>query len=160
MRVLIVSDTHGDHYSFKKAIRAAGDIDMIIHCGDTEGGEREMTEIAGDVRTVFVMGNNDYFSQLPREMELTLDGHKIWVTHGHSYGVSLSYEKIGQEAYEREVEAVLFGHTHRPCIATYHGVSVVNPGSLTYPRQEGRDPSYIVMETEPSGELHFDLFFL
>ena len=28
------------------------------------------------------------------------------------------------------------------------GIIAVNPGSLSYPRQEGRRPSYIVMEVE------------
>ena len=39
MRVLIVSDTHGRHNGLDRALQEAGDIDMLIHLGDVEGGE-------------------------------------------------------------------------------------------------------------------------
>ena len=38
MRVLIVSDTHGRHRGLDRALQEAGDIDMLIHLGDVEGG--------------------------------------------------------------------------------------------------------------------------
>ena len=39
MKVLIVSDTHGRHRGLDRALQEAGDIDMLIHLGDVEGGE-------------------------------------------------------------------------------------------------------------------------
>lgn len=39
MRVLIVSDTHGRHGAFDRALEEAGKFDMFIHLGDIEGGE-------------------------------------------------------------------------------------------------------------------------
>ena len=39
----------------------------------------------------------------------------------------------------------MYGHTHKPVVDQDRDIIAVNPGSLTYPRQEGRSPSYIVM---------------
>ena len=38
MRILVVSDTHGDLYSLKRALDAQPTAEVIIHCGD--GSER------------------------------------------------------------------------------------------------------------------------
>ena len=35
-------------------------------------------------------GNNDFFSDLPKEEVFSLENYRIMVTHGHMYGVSLS----------------------------------------------------------------------
>ena len=35
-----------------------------------------------------------------------------------------------------------------PVIENEDGILVINPGSLTYPRQRGRRPSYAVMQIE------------
>ena len=40
------------------------------------------------------------------------------------------------------------------------GLIILNPGSLTYPRQEGRRPSYIIMQIEEDGEANFSIEYL
>ena len=37
---------------------------------------------------------------------------------------------------------------------------VLNPGSLSYPRQDGHKPSFMLMEIDKEGEAHFSLNFL
>ena len=59
----------------------------------------------------------------------------------------------------------MFGHTHRPFfeIDRREGekdLIVLNPGSLSYPRQEGRRPSYMVMEIGEDGEARFAHYYL
>ena len=57
----------------------------------------------------------------------------------------------------------MFGHTHRPVIEqalTEKGITMINPGSLTFPRQEGRKPSFIVMEIDRFGKAHYTLNYL
>ena len=68
MRVLIVSDTHGRHGNFDRALEEAGEIDVFIHLGDVEGGEDYMDAVI-DCEKHMVRGNNDFFSDLPREEE-------------------------------------------------------------------------------------------
>ena len=70
------------------------------------------------------------------------------MTHGHNYYVSMGSEIIAREARARGFDIVMYGHTHKPVVNRQEGIIAVNPGSLSYPRQEGRRPSYIVMEVE------------
>ena len=92
--------------------------------------------------------------------EIVLEGHKIMVTHGHNYGVSMDLYGISEEAAARECEMVCFGHTHKPVIEKKNGVLVINPGSLSFPRQEGRQPSYAVMELHEGEEPEVEIRFL
>ena len=55
---------------------------------------------------------------------------------------------IADEAASRGMNIVMFGHTHKPLIEQFGSVLAINPGSLTYPRQSGRRPSYAVMDLE------------
>lgn len=157
MKVLIVSDTHRKNENYFKALGKVSP-DLVIHCGDAEGSEYALTE-AADCPVRIVLGNNDFFSYLPRELELELGAYKVWVTHGHNYYVSMSREVIKREALIKGVDIVMYGHTHKPVVDRRDGVIAVNPGSLSYPRQEGRRPSYIVMEVE-GGKLDFAIEYL
>ena len=145
MKILIVSDTHRNEDNLIEVLEKEKNLDLLIHCGDVEGAEDEIEHYAG-CKTVFVAGNNDFFSRLPREMELQVEGMKVWVTHGHNYYVNTNPEYIRKEARIRNMDIVLYGHTHRPIIEKKEDLIVINPGSLTYPRQEGRRPSYAVLE--------------
>ena len=82
------------------------------------------------------------------------------VTHGHNYGVSMDLYGISEEAAARECEIVFFGHTHKPVIEKKNGVLVINPGSLSFPRQEGRRPSYVVMELHEGEEPEVEIRYL
>ena len=159
MRVLIVSDTHGRHNGLDRALQEAGDIDMLIHLGDVEGGE-EYIDTDVDCEKHIVRGNNDFFSDLPREEEFYIGKYKIFITHGHSYYVSLDPEYIREEGKARKADIVMFGHTHRPFFEEMDEIIVLNPGSLSFPRQEGRKGSYMIMETDGEGRPYFKQCYL
>ncbi|MBP3352126.1 MAG: metallophosphoesterase [Lachnospiraceae bacterium] len=159
MRILIVSDTHRKNENYFKVLQKMKKLDMVIHCGDVEGSEYALSE-AADCPVLMVSGNNDFFTQLPREQELNIGDYKVWVTHGHNYLVSLGTERIKQEAKARGVQIVMFGHTHRPCLEQEEDIIALNPGSLSYPRQDGHKPTYALMEIDKKGEVHFTLAHL
>ena len=50
--------------------------------------------------------------------------------------MSLDSEYIREEGAARKVDIVMFGHTHKPYFEQKDGITVLNPGSLAYPRQE------------------------
>ena len=158
MKVIIVSDTHGRDDNFYK-VMSMHNPDMVIHCGDIEGSEQAMKRSV-DCPMMIVSGNNDYFSELPKEREFEIEGYKVWMTHGHHYYVSVGNERLKQEAIARGVDIVFYGHTHRPLVDREDEIIVVNPGSLSYPRQEGHIPSYAIMEIDRFGELHFTIAYL
>lgn len=157
MKVLIVSDTHRKNENYFKVLEMHKP-DLVIHCGDAEGSEYALSESA-DCPVQIVLGNNDFFSCLPRELDLKIGPFKVWVTHGHNYYVSLGNEVIKREAMLKDVDIVMYGHTHKPVVDRSGSVIAVNPGSLSYPRQEGRRPSYIIMEVV-GGEAEFSICYL
>jgi len=159
MRVLIISDTHRKNDNLLKILEEIRKPDMIIHCGDVEGSEYVISNCA-DCPVEMVAGNNDFFSDLPREREFVIGNYRIWLTHGHTYYVSMGHEMIKREAVARGVDVVMYGHTHRPVLETQGEVIVINPGSLSYPRQEGRRPSYVLMDIDEKGQAEFSLYYI
>ena len=161
MRILIVSDTHRRDENLKEVIRRTGPLDMLIHLGDAEGSENFIPEwVNPQCEMQMVRGNNDFFSALDREREIYIGKYRVLLTHGHYYNVSLGTEQITEDAKERGFDIVMFGHTHRPYLDDSQGIIVLNPGSLSYPRQQGRKPSYMIMELDESGQAHFYPHFL
>ena len=153
MKILIVSDTHGHEANLKKVIERVGPVDTFIHLGDIEGHEDYIEALAG-CPAHMVSGNNDFFSDFPREEEFQLGRYHVMITHGHYYGVSMGTDRLKEEALSRNIDIVMYGHTHRPEIDIDSKVTVLNPGSLSYPRQWGRKPSYMIMEIDREGEAH------
>ena len=130
MRVLIISDTHGRHTAF---------------CG---------------CPAYILAGNNDFFSRNLGEMEIYFGKKKAFMAHGHQYSVSLGVERILDEGRSRNADIVMFGHTHRPYLKKFGDITVLNPGSLAFPRQEGRKGSYIIMEIDRDGNAEFTIHYL
>lgn len=158
MKILIVSDTHRRDGNLTGVLDMVGTPDMLIHCGDVEGSEYFIRSIAG-CPVHMVAGNNDFFTDLKKEEEFYIGDYKVWLTHGHNYYVSMGTEFIREEAKSRGVDIVMFGHTHRPYLEQGK-VTVLNPGSLSYPRQEGRRPSYILMELDAKGQTHYRINYI
>ena len=159
MKIMIVSDTHKQHKNLQLALDRMGKIDLMIHLGDAEGYEDYIQEMA-DCPLEIISGNNDFFSNLEKEKEIRIGKYKVLITHGHYYYVSAGIEALRKEAYGRGMDIVMFGHTHRPLIEYDKDITVINPGSISYPRQAGRKPSFVMMEIDRNGEAHFNIHYL
>ena len=163
MKILIVSDTHRRDGNLLEVIEKTAPFDMMIHLGDTEGSEAYFKDwIKNDLCVVHVVrGNNDFFSHTEAEKEISIGKYRAFLCHGHMYGVSLGTENIKEEARSRKVNVVMFGHTHKPYLEyCSDGLVVLNPGSLSYPRQWGRKPSYLIMEIDREGEAHYTINYI
>ena len=145
MRVLVVSDSHGSNVFLNRALEEAGEIDFFMHLGDLEGSEY-FIETFVDCPTALISGNNDYFSQLEHELEFELEGHHIFMTHGHRYNIYAGVDRLREEGQARGADIVLFGHTHCPYIEETDDMVLINPGSISRPRQEGRIPTYVILD--------------
>lgn len=159
MKVLIVSDTHGRHGNLDKILEREKNFDMFVHLGDVEGGEAYLEAVV-DCEKHMVRGNNDFFSDLPREEEFYIGRYKTFITHGHGYYVSLNAEHIKEEGRARKADIVMFGHTHRPYLEQEEDIILLNPGSVSFPRQEGRRGSYMILELDEKEDLHFKQCYL
>ena len=163
MRVLVVSDTHRYGDNFYSVVEKLEDIDLVIHCGDIEGQEYEFEEVVDQTLHcpfVAVTGNNDFFSALEREKDIWIGRYRVLLTHGHYYKVSLGTELLASDAAARNFQIALFGHTHRPLVECANGVWIANPGSLSYPRQDGRRPSYLILDLDRRGQANFTIKYL
>ena len=143
----------------EKVLEKESPIDAMVHLGDVEGSE-DYIRILTDAPVYMVAGNNDFYTDLPGQAVIDLDGYRAFITHGHGYHVSYSPNRLVAEALHRNAQIAMYGHTHVPHLEQVEGVIVLNPGSLSYPRQAGREPSYIIMETTPDKQVHFDIRYL
>lgn len=159
MKILIVSDTHGNHRNLDEVIEREGHIDMFLHMGDVKDDEHYIEAVL-NCPIHIVAGNNDFFSYLPREKEIQIGKYRVFMTHGHGYYVSMDTRRLKEEARERNVDIVMYGHTHRPDLDVSKDLIVLNPGSVAYPRQEGRRATYVIMELDEQGEASFELKYV
>ena len=89
-KILVVSDTHRKDENFYKAVEMESPVDLIIHCGDTEGSETEMQQLSGAPMRI-VRGNNDFFCNLPDEQVFEVWPHTFFLSHGHKSTKSMCY---------------------------------------------------------------------
>ena len=158
MRVLVISDTHRSCDNLNRVLEIEEPVDLLLHMGDVEGDQDKIRSMAG-CHAEIIAGNNDIFSPLPRERELVLGDYRVWMTHGHRYGVHEGIGGLAQMARHYSYDIVMFGHTHRPVIAAEEGRLFLNPGSLTRPRQSCGRASYIMMEID-GGNISCDIRYL
>ncbi len=159
MKILIVSDTHRKDANLEKVLAVEGPVDRLIHLGDAEESEGSIQAMA-DCPVDIVCGNNDYLGNMPKEKEIRLGKYNVLLTHGHYYYVSLDTKMLAREARARGFDIAMYGHTHRPRIEDKNGLVLLNPGSLSYPRQEGKEPSYIIMEIGEDGNAKFEMKYI
>lgn len=159
MKTLIVSDTHGKEDRLILAVQKERPIDKIIHLGDINGQE-EFIEKITDCVCFAVKGNNDWTSRLPSENIVMMGKHRAFITHGHYYAVEFGTSNLVRHARSLDCDTVMYGHTHFPELIEDGNMTILNPGSLTYPRQPGHKPSYIVAEIDDSGEVKYELKYL
>lgn len=154
MRILVISDSHGRNDDVAGVIRQVGHIDMLIHCGDVERGDDYIRSLV-NCPVYMVSGNNDYNLDLPSKEIFNIGDHKVMVVHGHTFYVYRDVSRLRAYALENHIDIVMFGHTHKPFIEIGDDVTILNPGSLSYPRQSDRKPTFLLMEMDEDGHIHY-----
>lgn len=154
MKILVVSDSHGIDENVKEVMELVQDFDMLIHCGDVEGGEDYIKALT-DKPVIMVAGNNDFRSDLPTQEIIEVEQYRILVTHGHQFYVNFGIERLEEYCREQNIQVAMFGHTHRPYLQIEEGLTILNPGSISYPRQSDRKQTYLIMEIDEQGEAHY-----
>lgn len=158
MKILLVSDTHGKDQKLKEALEIEKP-EFVFHMGDLDESKDVICELAG-CPVAMISGNNDYDTDLSPEVFFELLGFRIFMTHGHRYGVSMGTEGLKSAGRRKGADIVLFGHIHMPVLEIEEDIILANPGSLTYPRQEKRRPSYMVLYLERGKSPEFEIKYL
>lgn len=147
MRILVISDSHGNVPMVLQACHMAGTFDVLFHLGD--GGEdTDVIAHALELKVIHVAGNCDIGSFSPRELLLEYEGKKLLLIHGDSCWVKSGLGMLEKRAREAGADVVLFGHTHRATVTTLAGIMAVNPGALMH---TAKKKSFAILEITPTG---------
>ena len=160
LRILIMSDSHGRNENVELAIAQVreeiGEFQMLIHLGDV-GDARELESLAG-VPCYIVRGNTDYDAKLLNANVIEAGGHRIFATHGHLYQVDMRLDLLRFAALENDCDIAMYGHTHVPYLEEDpDDVTILNPGSISKPRQADHRYTYMVMEIDDEDEVTYEL---
>ena len=137
MIVAVVSDTHGIVLPVAYSLQR-NKVDVVLHLGDNVEDARKIEQITG-MEVYVVAGNCDENSKDTPE-DLVLE----------NYDVNNGIDKIVEKAKKLGVDYALFGHTHVHLREKVEGITVLNPGSTTMPRQGDTKGYYIVNLIEKS----------
>ena len=143
MRVLVLSDSHGDVYKLRRAIDSQPTAKLIVFLGD---GEYDIDSVECRVPVIKVRGNCDFGSSLPLNFTDEVCGKKIYCTHGFRENVKYTTENLISAAKSHGAHIALYGHTHVPVTSYDGGLYLVNPGSV-------REGSFAVIDFTDSGIL-------
>ena len=153
MKVMCISDIHGNIECLNKAIEKYGEenADKLIILGDFSSyyfssSDFEVAEILNNMAgsIIAVKGNCDSMQAdelfnfgLGYLKTIEVNGIKVTLTHGHIYNRNNLPENCG--------EIFLSGHTHVGMIEKIGDKIIANPGSISKPRG-GTKKSYIIID--------------
>lgn len=145
MKIVVVSDTHGDFSELKRVYIKENDARMFLHAGDSEAFDKN--ELAPFVS---VKGNCDYgLAELQKDYWANTPYGLIYMRH-HPITDASELKELKQ----KRVKIFIHGHTHIKENKKLDDLYILCPGSLTKPR-DGQ-PSYMVLEvTETDVKVEF-----
>lgn len=152
MKYMIVSDIHGSAYYTRKVVKSFHELncDKMIVLGDIlyhgprnplplEYDPKEVIEQLNEIKIDIIAcrGNCDSeVDQMVLEFPITNtsqvipeDDRSIYISHGHIY----SPENLPSNIQANDI--FLFGHTHIPTFENIDGITIINPGSISLPKE-------------------------
>ncbi|MBR5047138.1 MAG: metallophosphoesterase [Eubacterium sp.] len=155
-RLLVISDNHGSEYEIRNILEEfRGKYDALVHCGDSTWSPEYLESLA-DCPVYMAKGNCDYGFVDREEDVFEFADHICFVTHGHRYGVSWGLNELLEKGQEYSADIIFYGHTHVPDYEEYEEekVIIMNPGSITLPRQRRPQRTFLIVEFYEDGKIH------
>lgn len=151
-KVLVLSDSHSLTNRIDE-IANRHEVDKKIHCGDSElaNNSPHLEDF------IVVRGNCDWDQTFAEEEIIEIDGLRIFVTHGHLFGVKSSLLQLQYRAQEVEADIVLFGHSHVAYCDQHEDQLFINPGSIRRPRM-WNTPTYCIISWENHETIHVHFY--
>ena len=143
-KVIVLSDTHGNLKGLEKLYPLMDENDYILHLGDGMAEARTILSQYPE-KTYLCAGNCDILSLLPDEDVLEVEGVRIFYCHGHHYGVKSTLTRLAKQAKSKDCTIALYGHTHVAKIDEIDGVTLINPGTMSYALGKGGTYCYLVL---------------
>jgi len=163
MKIGLLSDSHGELENLRRAAQALADkVGLIVHLGDDWDDCKVLEEMG--LRFIRVPGVfSSYYQdpQIPNRRVEEFDGWRVLLSHTPTFHKNDLPQDIKPEVVVagREVDVVLYGHTHIPKIEGAEGVLWVNPGHLKSEDKKGYPPTYAILDFGPQ-EVQVSIFSL
>ena len=94
----------------------------------------------------------DFLATAPPSLELEAAGARVFMVHGSPWQPFADYIVPRSPLLARfaplPYDYVILGHTHVPMVHQVNGVTVINPGSCSQPRDGERHGSYAILDLE------------
>ena len=125
-RIDVISDTHG--YLAPRVLDACDGADLIVHAGDICGDDI-LTDLEVLAPVVAVLGNNDWPGQYGPNVQAMARFTRC--------GITFKVVHIPTRLGELDARVCICGHTHRASVEQVGATTIVNPGSVSKPRDAG-----------------------
>ena len=131
MKILIVSDSHGDNSKLDRLLEKHKDMDYYLHAGDSLSSNAELYPFLS------VRGNCDYSIDLDDKLILHTPYGKLLMKHVKNL--------TSFDLSQNDIKIFVFGHTHVREFGKVNDIYYINPGSISLPR-DGRGLCYAIIE--------------
>ena len=128
MKLLVLSDTHRSLGFAYEAIEKESP-DAVVHLGDHLSDAEDLSFAFQEPEFYSVPGNCDYAPSVRQSLLLELAGVRVFLTHGHLFGVKSGLDTLAAAAKDLGAQLALFGHTHQALLEERNGVTLLNPGT-------------------------------
>lgn len=138
-KIGILSDTHG--LLRPEVIDSIRDCEAILHGGDIN--RKKILDELSEIAPVHVVrGNNDkeWAEHIPETVSLELYGLKIFMVHNKKF--------IPKDL--KDVNMIIYGHSHKYEEKHLDGVCYLNPGSCG-PRRFHQEITFAILQIEEDG---------
>ena len=133
MKILLVSDSHGDYQALDQLAAKYPNMDLYLHAGDSEQDEFSIKPF------ISVRGNCDHYYGFPNYLVIPSPFGNIYVQHTPYVSKSV--------INEHNAKIVIHGHTHVRRNETKNGILFINPGAISYARDKFNG-SYAIIEID------------
>ncbi len=143
MKLVVFSDAHGYKAIVQRILDFNIDADYFISLGDSE----LRLDYLVDNDIIPIKGNYPMDAGLAYEKDIIIAGKKIFLTHGHKYGVHRGLKNLAKYCISENFDISMYGHTHIASLVKIGSVTFVNPGSCARSRNE-LPPTYLIIIIE------------
>ena len=133
MKILLVSDSHGDYQALDQLAAKYPNMDLYLHAGDSEQDEFSIKPF------ISARGNCDHYYDFPNYLIIPSPFGNIYVQHTPYVSKSV--------INEHNAKIVIHGHTHVRRNETKNGILFINPGAISYARDKFNG-SYAIIEID------------
>ena len=130
MKLLVLSDSHGQESSLEMVLERERDCDMIIHLGDGADDMNLLMRYTVGKPIWLTRGNNDFGLAIADRHVIQVEDVTVFACHGHRLQVKLGPERLYLEGLKENAQLCLYGHTHYQTVEEYNGITLLNPGAI------------------------------